>query len=131
MITPGDVGTAEGVGLTTPGDDTDPPGPAQHPTKGRRYRLFDDGMGDYRIYCIANAELVTRGLAPGSLLPIPEVPGFETTADAMKYIRNSGNQFQGMQLMVLRGMEIVEVKVESNPRVTINAKPKQQVSGPE
>jgi hypothetical protein len=116
--------------LATPGDDAaTQPAPAIHPTKGRRFRVMGKGEGDYCIYQIAPQDSQFPG---GCLIPLPEVPRFENHAGAMKWIRNdSGDMLAGKQVMVFCAHEILTIAVENRPRVTINAKPKVQISGPE
>lgn len=122
-IAPDDVGTLE-----TPGDDPSPPtAPAKKPTAANRYQLFDDGSGDYRIYEIAKQE---TGLPKGSLIPIAEVPGFASTYLARKFITNSGNQLEGKQMMILKGLEICSVDVETITKVGVKFKPKKAIGGP-
>lgn len=112
----------------TPTDDPAPP-PAKRkkPTAANRYRLFDDDQGDYRIYELAPKD---SGLPRGSLLPIAEVPGFESTHAARKFINNSGNKLEGKQLMILKGLEICSVEVETIAKVGVKFKPKKPITGP-
>jgi len=125
-ITPADVGT---MPLTTPGDDAAPNPTASHPTKGRRYRVLGAGEGDYCIYQIAPAD---SQFPKGCLIPIPEVPRFETTAEAMKWVRtDSGDKLAGKQIMIFQAMEICTISVVNKPVIAIEKKPKIQVSGPE
>lgn len=96
------------------------------PKRGKRYKLWKDG--DYFVSQIAPP----GGTFPaGSLLPIPDVPHFEGTKEAMKFIENSGDLLAGKQLMIGRGYEILKVEVEQQPKLTITKKPKTQVAGPE
>ena len=122
-ISPGDVGSIE-----TPGDDPTPPkAPAKKPTAANRYQLFDDGDGDYRIYEIAKKD---SGLPKGSLIPVAGIPGFASTYEARKYINNSGNKLEGKQVMILKGLEICSVDVQTVTKVGIKFKPKKAVTGP-
>lgn len=128
-ITPGDVGTMPAEMLETPGDDTKPQERASHPTKGRRYRVLGAGEGDYCIYQIAPEG---SDFPSGCLIPIPEVPRFESTAEALKWIKSdSGDKLAGKQVMVFQAMEICTINVVNKPTVSIDKKPKIQVSGPE
>ena len=113
----------------TPGDDATPQTSASHPTKGRRFRVLGGGEGDYCIYQIAPQD---SQFPAGCLIPIPELPRFGTCAEAMRWIKNdSGDTLAGKQVMVFCAHEILTIAVENRPRVTINAKPKVQISGPE
>lgn len=112
----------------TPTDSPTPPkAKGKKPTAANRYQLFDDGEGDYRIYEIASAD---KGLPKGSMLPIPGIPGFESSAAARKFINNSGNKLEGKQLMILKGLEICSVAVQTITKVGVNFKPKKAVTGP-
>lgn len=112
----------------TPTDEVTPPtAPAKKPTAANRYQLFDDGDGDYRIYEIAKQE---TNLPKGSLIPIAEVPGFASTYLARKFITNSGNQLEGKQMMILKGLEICSVDVETITKVGVKFKPKKAIGGP-
>jgi hypothetical protein len=93
-----------------------------------RKRVLGKGEGDYCIYQIAPP----GGEIPqGSLVPIPEVPRFESTADAVRWIKNdSGDTLAGKQVMVFRAMEILSIQVEAKPTVTVTAKPKTVVNDP-
>jgi hypothetical protein len=94
----------------------------------RRYRLFDDGAGDFRIYEIIGPGHKT--LPQGTLAPIPEFTGYENAIVAKKALRTHGDKLQGKSVIVLRGVEIVRVEVETKPTITITSKPRKQVSGP-
>ena len=96
------------------------------PKRGKRYRLWKDG--DYFISQIAPPG---GEIPPGSLVPIPDVPHFEGTKEAMKFVENSGDLFAGKQLFVGRGYEVLKIEVEQRPKLTITKKPKTQVAGPE
>lgn len=112
----------------TPTDDVAPPkAKAKKPTAANRYQLFDDGAGDYRIYEIAKQE---TGLPKGSLVPIAEVPGFDSSYLAKRFITNSGSLLEGKQLMVLKGLDILSVDVQTVSKVSVNFKPKKAVGGP-
>lgn len=114
--------------LETPGDDTQPQEKASHPTKGRRFRLLGQGEGDYCIYQLAPQE---SQLPTGCLVPIPDIPRFESTAEALRWIRaNSGDLLAGKQVMIFQAMEILSIKVVNQPVVSIKKKQKIQVSGP-
>lgn len=97
------------------------------PTAANRYKLFDDEYGDYRIYEIVGAD---QGLPKGALVPIPEVPGFDDTAAAKKFVKNSGDLLNGKQLLILKGLEICSVQVRTETTVQPQWKPKKPVSGP-
>jgi hypothetical protein len=112
----------------TPTDDPTPPkAKRKKPTAANRYQLFDDGDGDYRIYEIAKSD---SGLPKGALLPIAGLPGFESTYLARKFINNSGNLLEGKQMMILKGLEICSVDVQTVTRVGVKFKPKKPVTGP-
>jgi hypothetical protein len=112
----------------TPTDEVTPPkAKRKKPTAANRYQLFDDGDGDYRIYEIAKQD---SGLPKGSLIPIAGIPGFESTYLARKFINNSGNKLEGKQMMILKGLEICSVDVQTVTKVGVNFKPKKAVTGP-
>jgi hypothetical protein len=112
--------------LETPTDSPEAPVAGAKPTAANRYRLFDD-EGDYRIYEIAQK---AAGLPKGSLLPIAEVPGFQSSAAARKWINNSGNKLEGKQFLILKGLEIGSVQVETKATVSVKFKKKTAVTGP-
>lgn len=93
----------------------------------RRFRLFDDGGGDFRIY-----EVVGEGqkLPKGTLVVLPDFVGYESAIAAKKALRASGDKLAGKTLMIFRGVELVRIVVETKPRVMLESKPRQQVSGP-
>ena len=113
--------------VETPTDEVTAPERPSKPTAANRYRLFDDDGGDYRIYEIAKK---AAGLPAGALLPIAEVPGFASTAKARVWINNSGNKLEGKQLLILKGLEICSVQVETTTAVKVKFKPKTAVGGP-
>lgn len=80
------------------------------PARGNRYFLFDDGQGDVRIFQIAPGGDFPRG----TLVPIPEVPGFLSKALAVQYLNANAERFKGMQLMVLKGLEIFAPKISTS-----------------
>lgn len=100
--------------------------PVAVPKRGKRYRLWKDG--DYCIYEIAPPG---GAIPPGSLVPVPDVPHFEGTREALKFVENSGDVFAGKQLFIMRGYEILKVEVQNTPKLTISKKPKIQCAGPE
>ena len=113
----------------TPGDDAAPQESASHPTKGRRFRVLGKGEGDYCIYQIAPQD---SQFPAGCLIPLPDIPRFESAAEAMRWVRNdSGDQLAGKQVMVFCAHEILTVNVVNKPVVSIDKKPKVQISGPE
>ena len=96
--------------------------------KPRRYRLFDDGTGDFRIY-----EVITAGhktLPAGVLAPLPEFQGYESAVKAKQALRGSGDKLTNKSVLILRGVELVKIEVETKPTVKIVSKPRKQVSGP-
>lgn len=98
------------------------------PGRGVRKRVLGQGEGDYCAY-----EIVPRGsdLPAGSLLPIPEVPRFASSVEAIRWIRNkSGDMLAGKQVMVLKAVEIMTIRVEVRPTVSIESKPKMIVTDP-
>ena len=112
----------------TPTDEVAPPTAKRaKPTAANRYQLFDDGDGDYRIYEIAKQD---TKLPKGALLPIAGIPGFESTYAARKFINNSGNLFEGKQMMILKGLEICSVDVQTVTKVGVKFKPKKAITGP-
>jgi hypothetical protein len=114
----------------TPTDEATPPkAPRKKPTAANRYQLFDDGDGDYRIYEIAKVD-PNSGIPKGSLIPIAEIPGFESTYLARKFINNSGNLLEGKQMMILKGLEICSVDVQTVTKVGVKFKPKKAITGP-
>ena len=108
-ITPGDVATL----------------PTDKPARGRRYRVFPDG--DYMVLQVASQD---SGLPVGSLVPIPEVPQFESVSKAFTWIRGNGGQLTGMQLMVLRAHRICTVQTAPKVSVEIIEKPRELVNDP-
>ena len=127
-IAPADVKSVAVV-LSTPSDG-ETPAPIKKERKRRRgFRLFDDGGGDFRIY-----EVIPpgdkRGLQ-GALAPIVEFGGYESAVAAKKALRASGaEKLQGKTVIILRGIEIVRIVVETKPRIVIESKPRRQVTGP-
>lgn len=100
---------------------------AKKPRKPRaRMRLFDDGKGDFRVFEIVPPGHQS-GLPAGSLIQIPEMGGYESAVLAKRGVRSSGDLLVGKQCMILRGIEIVRVEVETQPRVRIESKPKKEV----
>lgn len=99
----------------------------KRPSSANRYKLFDDDEGDYRIYEVAG---VDTGLPRGSLLPIAEVPGFEDTNAAKKFVNNSGDLLNGKQIIILKGIEMCSIQVRTVQRVVPTWKPRRPVTGP-
>ncbi len=96
------------------------------PKRGKRYRLWGDGD-----YCIYQCTAPGGDFPDGTLLKLPDVPHFEGTKEANKFIENSGDLFAGKQLFIMRGYEILKIEVHNTPKLTITRKPKIQVAGPE
>ena len=88
-------------------------------------RVLGNGEGDYCIY-----ECAPKGsdMPKGTLIPIAGVPQFENTLAAMTWIRNeSGDRLTGKQVMVFAAKEILDIRVQSKPVVSITTKPKTEV----
>ncbi|MEE8518697.1 MAG: hypothetical protein V3S98_06195 [Dehalococcoidia bacterium] len=58
----------------------------------------------------------------GSFIFLPEVPGFESQRSTRTYIKNSGDQFRGLQLAIVRFADFVAVEVRADPIVALNFK---------
>ena len=63
-------------------------------------------------------------------MPIAGIPGFESTYAARKFINNSGNLFEGKQMMILKGLEICSVDVQTVTKVGVKFKQKKAITGP-
>lgn len=100
--------------------------PRRVPQRGMRKRVLGDGEGDYLIY-----EIIGEGqqIPRGALMPIPKVPQFVDTAKALAWIRNeSGDLLAGKQVMIFRACEILSLRVQQQPKVVIESKPKVSVA---
>lgn len=99
------------------------------PSKQRqRYRMFDDGQGDFRIYQLVAEEAAA---APkGSLIPLPHAPGFMSSAEAKKWLRNNGDTCAGLQLMLFKGVELIHVGVMQRSAVVLTSKPRHAIDRP-
>ena len=97
------------------------------PARGQRKRVLDAEGGDYCIYEITGPG---NKIPAGALVPIPAIPTFKDTTDALKWIRNeSGDKLAGKQVMILRACEILSLTVVQKPTVVIAAKPKKTIDG--
>jgi hypothetical protein len=95
------------------------------PARGQRKRVLEAAGGDYCIYEIIGAG---QKLPQGALVPIPTIPTFKDTTDALKWIRNeSGDTLAGKQVMIFRACEILSLTVVQKPTVVIAAKPKKTI----
>jgi hypothetical protein len=94
----------------------------------RRFKLFDDGGGDFRIYEVIPAGHKT--LPQGALVPVSEFSGYESAIEAKKALRTHGEKLAGKTLMLWRGVEMVRVFVETKPQIKLESKPRKQVGGP-
>lgn len=112
----------------TPTDTTPTPSEGAPKTRKRRSprrtRLFDDGQGDYRFYSIAGPN---EKLPQGTLVPVADMGGFANTIEANKALRQSGDKLVGKHLILVRGVSIVKVEVETQPRVKIASKERRVV----
>ena len=109
-----------------------PPAPKANgkkmPRRGIRKRVLGDGEGDHCIYMVAGKN---SDLPAGSLTPIPNVPRFSSTVEAMRWIRNdSGDLLAGMQLMIFQSKELMNISVVNKPTVQIDMKPKVIINDP-
>lgn len=113
----------------TPVDAAAPAEKRKVPNRGIKKRVLGEGEGDYCIF-----ELIGEhpAIPRGSLVPIPEIPRFIDTANAMKWIRTeSGDLLAGKQVMIFRACEILNLVVQTKPQVVIQTKPKVTVTKPE
>lgn len=111
--------------IETPTDEVE--APKRKPNAANRYICFNDGEGDYRIYEIAPTNLK---LPPGTLLQIPEVPGFLDSRAQTRWLKNSGDRLQGKQFMTVKCLQLGRVKVETVTKVEVQFKPRVAVTGP-
>lgn len=112
--------------IETPTDEVEAPKGVK-PNAANRYACFNDGEGDYRVYEIAPKD---KGFPPGTLLQIPEVPGFEDSRVMTRWLKNSGDRLRGKQFMTVKGLQMGRVKVETVTRVEVEFKPRVAVTGP-
>lgn len=117
---------------TTPTDEAPGKGkdtPKKVPARGTRKRVLGEGEGDYCVMQVADGK---NGDTPrGALIPLPGIPRFENTIEAMKWIRNeSGDQLTGKQIAVVAFKELLDIRVETKPVVKISAKSKVTVNKP-
>ena len=91
--------------------------------------MLGDGDGDYCIY-----EIVAPNhpkIPAGALLPIPNIKRFNSTAEAMNWIRaESGDLLAGKQVMIFAAKEVLSLQVQQKPTVVIQCKPKITVRDP-
>jgi hypothetical protein len=115
--------------VETPTDEVDVPKPKRkpNPNLANRYKCFDDGGGNYRIYEIAGGD---QGLPKGSLTPIAGMPAFETTASAEKFVRDSGDLLNGKQFLILKGVRIGSMNVQTITKTQVTWKPRLPAGGP-
>jgi hypothetical protein len=111
----------------TPTDAPTPAAPRKRASP-RRFKLFDDGGGDFRVYEVIGAGHKT--LPQGSIVPIPEFGGYNSAIDAKKALKAGGDKLQGKTIMIWRGVEMIRIVLETKPRVMFESKPRKQVSGP-
>ncbi len=112
--------------IETPTDEVEAPKGVK-PNAANRYICFNDGEGDYRIYEIAPTSMK---LPPGTLLQIPEVPGFDDSRVMTRWLKNSGDKLKGKQFMTLKGLQMGRVKVETVVKTEVEFKPRIAVTGP-
>ena len=108
------------IDLTTPGDSPEAQ-PVRVPTRGRRYRVLGKGEGDYCVY-----QVIPPGgeLPEGCMVPIPEVPRFKTSYEAMRWVKGwSGDRLIGKELMVFRALRVFKVQPAAKPQIEIIEKP--------
>lgn len=71
----------------------------------------------------------SESVPAGTLIPIPDTPGFPSKTSAMKFIKNNYKRFEGSQIMVIRGLEIVAPRISTS--IELDIKPKTLVKGAE
>lgn len=92
--------------------------------------MLDGEGGDVCIVVVVGKDHKTY--PPGTMLPIENVPRFQTATEAKKWVKNdSGDLLAGMQVMVFQAKELMSIQVENKPTVKITEKPKRQIAGPE
>lgn len=112
--------------LSTPTDEVEP-ARKEHPTKGRRYAISQDG--DVHIFQVAPKD---SQFPEGSLLPIPTVPRFQNVKEATRWVENdSGDKLAGKHIVIIYVKEEWRIQVDMKPEVKIIRRQKVQVKGPE
>lgn len=128
MTTDTQVLPPSNVSTLTPSDGVQPPKPPRKPRQGSKvFKLFDDGGGDFRLYEIVG-EGDARKLPAGVLVPVPGFGGFESAIEAQRAVKTSGEKLTGKQVLILRGVQIIRIELQTQPRVMIQSKPRRQVA---
>ena len=105
--------------IETPTDEVEVP--KQKKSRGVRKRVLGEGEGDYCIYEVTQDPKLPKG----SLIPIPNVPRFNDTMAAIKWIKfESKDLLTNKQVMIFKACELLTLQVVNRPTVAVVAKPK-------
>lgn len=103
------------------GDDSKAADTTSIPARGRRFRLFPDG--DYRVMQVADGGV--KEIPKGSFIPIAGAPPFTDSVKAKRWIKtDSGDTLSGMQVVVVKLLELANVRAVNRPVVEVECKPK-------
>lgn len=112
------------VPAETPSDEAQPR--TRIPKRATRYQVLEGG--DYRVLQVHPGD---EAVAAGSLVPLPDSPGFEDSTGALNWIRREGARLSGLQLAIVRYYRLLAVQAVARPVVDILEKPRKVITGPE
>lgn len=84
----------------------------------RRLRCLPDG--DVRLFAVADDT--------GALVPLPDTPGFEDTAAALRWLGSNGASLAGKRIAVMRFLRVVELQARTVQAVTVVDRPRVRVA---
>lgn len=106
------------------------------PRRRKRKLLLDDNEGDFRVMLVhpGGQAFSLQGqpeLPKGSLIPLPNFPGFMSSALALQHLKGRASQhnemLSGQVVAIVRFSQIVRLELLQAVQVTMAKKPKREV----
>lgn len=111
--------------------------PPEHaPRRKSKKMLLDDNEGDYRVFLVhpggpAFAITGQPELPKGTLIPLPQYPGFKTGREAEMHLRRRASQhhemLSGQALALVKFHQLIKLELTQAVHVTMAKKPRRAV----
>jgi len=99
------------------------------PSRGIRKRVLGNGEGDYVVMMVAPPD---SDIPKGSLVPLADSPQFESSTEAKAWLKTDekASALAGMQVAIVKFLEIGRLKARNRPEIVFETKPKIVVKDP-
>lgn len=122
--------SSESIAAEAPGAETVPETKTVA-ARSRRYKFYPDG-NDVVLLSVQVDPKTGEPVPNGALAAIPDVPRFPNATEAKRWVEQSGEQLQGLTVLVVRMQKKLRCTVEARPSITVIEDPRYPTDvGPE